>query len=900
MVLQEVTLVLGGKEVVVVGTWSSIVQIAADRLGCSKDDVVFMMKKDGRLKEVYSTSSTGWKRLIERGLPVHVSVREAGKKRKSSQYNDNGRATPESQLSSSFDTPPRPSALKKSRSSDGSRGNNSRSRAAVERVSRGSTNNNNQMGDCSRMVYTQKEDVIMWEKFTTLLKSMRAPDPGYTREQKEWLFAEVAMQAFKGKRSATAMKSKLSERIGIAARNGQLSGDELSSRYEALFPRMFRNLSSNHASKRGGRQIPTDDTSSEEEDDVYINDVDDDSSDSSESEASPPPLGRLTSTSGSKAPATISNYNPFATPAAAPSRRALPSWSKEGQALRRAGLDPVPPFPTIPLANPAKSKSVSSSGIGQEPSNDNSLESDRFSCTTLLSDALNEGAGTCVSRSVLQSAAQTDVPSNGISTTSTTAPPFVSPAPPLTSQVDSMNLGEATPQEKGQETGHDTHDAIVIKDESEDELIDEIIAVSSNIQHTANRMITAPARAGSVKDEHSGAREAVRNSLAPIFPIDGIFTLPATDWALSLASRVKTDALRGVTEPASRLEVLVACLDEFFYFSYHKVNTDYSVQRASNAIALLLLDLYHAFGDVEEIQAALVEIFYTRIFSKDAPKPGAAQAWMAYDLCAAVSIIFPCRPTWLLTLILYRCRHLRIEEVPPPADEVSLTFARLQALLDKLSSCQAFCEREPRIKLLCKSVHRPYIDSETLSNLQAFNRQTRSRLPASARAAIETTLAKIDQLNKEADAREEQRKAEEERFFADQLLLLSSPFPISIAAVEEVIESYSLQSQIRNGPMRKKFDSTRETWHLWILQFKSQERKQNAIVKLRDRPPNQEVQLLENCEQTHSMCPSLGQEEQQKWHRLQCDLHLHREYHRRCINRIKKEVKKEAPAPVPL
>jgi len=876
MSLLEVTLVLSGQEVVVVGTWAAILQTAADRLGCSKEDVVFKMRRDGKLKEIYSKTPTGWRRFFETRQPVHVFVREAGKKRKSTLYDDRNRATPESQLSSSLDTPPRPSALKKSRSSDGSRGSASREY--------GGSSSTNQADDCSHMAYTTKDDHIMWEKFITLLKRMPPPDTGYSHTQKERLFEDIAMHAFNGKRSTAAMRTRVRERIVVAAQKGQLAGDKLRSRYEALFPVIFRNLPSN--GERSGAR----------------NTVNDSSSDSSDSDSTPPPSTRAATSTGPRAPPTISEHNPFASiPSAVPPRRtAIPSWSKEGRALRRPPMqDPLAPLPRPPLVDTSKSlpSSVSSSGIGQDGPSQSGIEGDRLSSTMPYSGPERAEAGTQKGKTTSYSTAQTGTPSlNSTGTTSTAAPAIVSPAPPLASQVGSMSLGEASSLTKAKEGGQGTDDAIVVKDESEDELMDEVIAVSSNIKPTATRTTTAPDRAGSVKDEHQGAREAVRDYLAPLFPIDGIFTLPPIDWALSLANRLKTDTLRGVNDPAARLEILVACLDEFFYFSYHKINSSYSVQRASIAIALLLLDLFHAFGDFEEVQAALVGLFFTRIFTKDAPKPGAAQAWMAYDICAAISLVFPCRPAWLITLIFDRCRHLRIEEVPPPVDDVSLTFSRLQVLLEKLAACRAFFEREPRLKLLCKTVHRPFIDSETLSNLQAFHRQTRSRLSASARAVVETTLAKIDQLNKEANTREVQRKADEERFFADQLLLISSPHPISVAAVEELIKEYSLQSQIRNGPMRKKFDSTRETWNLWILQFKSQERKQDAIVKLRDRPPNQEVQVLEKCEQTHSMCPSLGHEEQRRWHRLRCDLHLHREYHRRSVDRIKKE----APASVPL
>jgi hypothetical protein len=913
----EVRMVLDGREYLAKGTYSSIRKAAADKLNCGKEDVVLKIRREGRLVELLEPNPAAWRQLTNEIKKVFVStdagssIRKASKKRKPTAYEERRRAALESDHDSSYDTPPRPSAVKKSRSSDGSRGyaGNANIRSEASRVAGSSTirlSTADAAKSSSRRVWTPKEDKILWDNFEALVASMPDPNPVYTAAQKEQLFQDISRQAFAGKRSASAIQSQLGERIREGARRGKLS-----LRHKAVFPFMTANqMSGSRQNLNGDSSYEDKQYSSDASADASLREVsreeiesDEESSDSSGSEYTPSDYSRLDATSR---PAAIRDYNPFASSSTVPSTTSMPSGGEQYHARSYTSNTQRPAQIHVPAAT---SSTVLSSlrtltdtslptGIGENRPLQRGTETNLSSSTPQTSYQVRVNTDSTVG-TFPRRATQGTAPVTGANATPLSHSAARPTAQSLPSQVGNLNIGGVSPrQETRQETGQDSNGAIVIKDESDDERMDEVTVISSSTLRRSDRTAAALGRAGSVKREHQTTRESIRGFVDPFFPIQNILSLPPTDWASTLATHIKSNALQGVTEPLLRLEILVACFDEFFYFSYRKINDRFSVQRATIGVALLFLDLYHAFTDVDEVQQALTELFYDRIFSPGARGPGAPQAspqeWPTYDLCAALSLLLPCRPTWLLTLIFQRCDHFHIDEVPPPVDKVNLIFFRLQLLLQKLNACQDFIDKkEADLKLLCKSIHQPFVDSSTLSNLQAFHRQ--ARLTPMDKASTAVTLADILRHNSEATIRETMRKEEEDRFVDERLLLFSSPYQIGRVVIDGLIRDYSLSMQIKNGPSSKKFETTRETWHLWILQFRDNDRKKEAISRLRDRTPNQDVQILDRLDQTHSMCSTIGQDEQKKWHELRCNLHLHRQNHWKCVKRIKVE-----PAPVQL
>lgn len=117
-------------------------------------------------------------------------------------------------------------------------------------------------------------------------------------------------------------------------------------------------------------------------------------------------------------------------------------------------------------------------------------------------------------------------------------------------------------------------------------------------------------------------------------------------------------------------------------------------------------------------------------------------------------------------------------------------------------------------------------------------------------------------------------------------MLVSSPDPFNADTVEMLNKRYRLITQITNGPFKKKFAISRVTWYVWILQFKDQENKKQALESLREYPQAENIQFLSSWDQNHSSCRSeIDQKEQKIWHRTCCDLHLHRVYHSRIVKR---------------
>lgn len=147
-------------------------------------------------------------------------------------------------------------------------------------------------------------------------------------------------------------------------------------------------------------------------------------------------------------------------------------------------------------------------------------------------------------------------------------------------------------------------------------------------------------------------------------------------------------------------------------------------------------------------------------------------------------------------------------------------------------------------------------------------------------------MSTIEGLNREAILQDKNREDTEEDFFKNRLMLISIPDPFHIDTVEMLNKRYNLSTQITNGPLKKKFETSRVTWFVWILQFKTLETKKLAMESLRHYPPDQNIQFLDCWDQKHSYCRTeIDEKEQEIWHRSCCDLHLHRYYHNRIIKR---------------
>lgn len=309
-----------------------------------------------------------------------------------------------------------------------------------------------------------------------------------------------------------------------------------------------------------------------------------------------------------------------------------------------------------------------------------------------------------------------------------------------THQVASLSIAESGPTSASAVMSTPTADAtnreVIIKDESEDELMEEgVVTESATEQSSMNR-----SRASSVKAEHQEIREAVRENLKNIYPVQAATILPQPQWATSLVEWLKGNALQNISNTETRIEILMACFDEFYYCSWTRVNPDYSVSRACLTINLLLLDLYYALSEVEECQAALVNLFYHRIFHPSAVKIQGPHTWPPYELCAAATIVIPSRPSWLITQVCQRNHHFSIEQVPSPLEKVVFNFTRMRELLRRVTSSQKLCDREPSIRPFLNSLHSPFIDLKTFANLRTLYRQSQTRLTPEVKKIVEVSL----------------------------------------------------------------------------------------------------------------------------------------------------------------
>lgn len=288
-------------------------------------------------------------------------------------------------------------------------------------------------------------------------------------------------------------------------------------------------------------------------------------------------------------------------------------------------------------------------------------------------------------------------------------------------------------------------EVIVIKDESEDELLEEGVAAESisgrSIGVDNQSQSESRGRASSVKAENREIRETVREKLKDVYPVQSATILPHPQWATSLAEWLKSSALQDISDKEARIEILMACFDEFFYTSWDHVNKEFSILRACLTIVLLLLDLFHALSEeVEECQAALVNLFYHRLFHSSAQKLEGPHTWPLYDLCAAAAHFIPTRPSWLITQVCERHQHFAIEQVPPPIEQVEFNFTHLQGLLRKIASTEKYCDRETSLRPLLNIIHAPYIDLSTLANLRTSYRQSQTRLSPSVKKIVEVGI----------------------------------------------------------------------------------------------------------------------------------------------------------------
>ena len=158
----------------------------------------------------------------------------------------------------------------------------------------------------------------------------------------------------------------------------------------------------------------------------------------------------------------------------------------------------------------------------------------------------------------------------------------------------------------------------------------------------------------------------------------------------------------------------------------------------------------------------------------------------------------------------------------------------------------------------------------------------------------QSLLAAIEEHNRKAQTEDLERREEEDAYFSARILLLCAPHSFAKHTVESLIARYLLPIQTASGPMKKRFTSTHETMHLWILQVDSASSKQAALNALRSYPPTGDLQFLSGWQQNHSWSRSAQcREEQRRWNRSCCDIHLHREHHRHAVSRLKQEATKE-------
>lgn len=652
--MKKVKLVLGGKEVLVIGTSQTIRQVAADRLGCANDRVVFKIEDNGELCE-FADTRPAWEHLARENTTIHAFVGAgATLKRKAAAENEEQGFESDA---SSFKTPPRDTHRNASSSRNAARENGT-SVAVRSESSRAGTSSGKSVS--SRKRWTTKDDQLLWRKLNLILDAMQRPDPVYTADDSDKVFKTLQRHGVFSARSVHALKSRVQRKASLAQRRGQ----PCPARVKALFPlmtyRSSRDGTRQSAQLIGGNETSDSTDSSEEE-------MDEDREEaevSTASEPTPPPQAARHPT-GEKERPVIRDYNPFAPYAAV----RPPSWTTSSRSA---------------AANDVQASSSAKTLVAQQKSMAGSLPASNSSL----------------------------VPERPTLSVSHRSP-------------DESTILEGT--RIGTNSGGASREAIVIKDESDEEQTQQaLVSNDSSSVEIKREPVTL-----SFAAERPAVRRAVAAHTRELFPLQRIDVLPPVKWAVELAKWIKDGVLESIWEEEKRTEILMICFDEFFQSAYTRINVEYSVRRASFAIMLLFLDLYQALLDVEQVQVALTELFHRRIFTADGGRGtlGAAD-WLAMDFCAAGTLLIPTRPSWLLGEIFQRANHLATEQVPPPLERATFLFSLLKQLFAKLEQSRKFVRSNGELLLLTKSIHTSLVGQKTRANLAALFRQCRARLPA--------------------------------------------------------------------------------------------------------------------------------------------------------------------------
>ncbi|UZJ52021.1 hypothetical protein CBS101457_001341 [Exobasidium rhododendri] len=918
----DITLVLNGKErVVVLGDLKTIKDTAAGRLRCSVEQLVFKISRGpkGDLVEAV-LANEAWVDFAARKVPIYAFVKSSqGKRKVATEDADDLNSSNDSAMTIRSHARP-----VQRRRSEGV----ARAEGSLAGGNGVSTRHTSQIG---RKSWSEKEDDDLWKRLLKQVESLPKPDVIYTQEQRDEVFSTIQRKYYSTSRTKIALEGRIRNRIKDALVMGR--GHSVPVKFKALFPRtnhktnrarqnpQYTDLSSSseyseeeereqerererrqrERKEKERREIEREvvkekkkDKERESRDGKRSAAVQDQSS-SSES-ASPPPV--RTVPPRQRLPVRIDNHNPYATHAERARASNTITASNTAQSTRDAGGS------ALSWSESGRSRPAGGSSNTAMPpevltasSNSPAVDSPARSTTTNVNAALPtrpprtasahlQRTNACISvrreELVANENALFDL---NISSTATsgTQPPAVIPLRPTQRRLSTAD--RITNFSDG------ISEAIVIKDEDTDEELSGVATTTEQSNEHASPLGSGiDAISVRIKAEYQSIREVVRQQIPKLFPLQRLDLLPPDLWAVDVSSWIKSYVLRDNHDKAARIEHLYAAFDEFFYQAYGRINTDYSVRRASFGTILVFLDLYHQLEDVEEVQDALAELFYQRTFGNSSANVNGSADWPSYDFCAAAAMILPTRPSWLISKVLQRANNCVIEQVPAPLSRVSALFPKIKLLLDKVIDSRIWLSKNATFRPLSECIHEPFFNDTVLSSLAALHRQTKERMSEKEADQFKTTLSALEKFNEEGRKHDSNNKAAEENFISERLILLSSPHRISTEEVQNFSSKYSLQLQGTNGPFQIKISSTCKTYHLRLLQFRDESRKRQALKSLRDHPTNIDLQYFSRWQDSHSWNrnPS-GMEEERNWHRLCCDLTLHRERHRKIIRRIKLE-----------